>query len=107
MGRLEANFHVVVGQVSSIKNIARCVKSSGIDFHGITLEPLASADAVLSKEEKEAGVALIDIGGGTTDLAIFKDGIIRHTSVIPFGGNIITEDIKRKVAQLLRNKLNY
>ena len=80
-GRLEANFHVVVGQVSSIKNIARCVKSSGIDFHGITLEPLASADAVLSKEEKEAGVALIDIGGGTTDLAIFKDGIIRHTSV--------------------------
>ena len=93
-GRLEANFHVVVGQVSSIKNIARCVKSSGIDFHGITLEPLASADAVLSKEEKEAGVALIDIGGGTTDLAIFKDGIIRHTSVIPFGGNIITEDIK-------------
>ena len=73
-GRLEANFHVVVGQVSSIKNIARCVKSSGIDFHGITLEPLASADAVLSIEEKEAGVALIDIGGGTTDLAIFKDG---------------------------------
>ena len=109
-GRLEANFHVVVGQVSSIKNIARCVKSSGIDFHGITLEPLASADAVLSKEEKEAGVALIDIGGGTTDLAIFKDGIIRHTSVIPFGGNIITEDIKdgcsiiEKQAELLKIK---
>ena len=109
-GRLEANFHVVVGQVSSIKNIARCVKSSGIDFHGITLEPLASADAVLSKEEKEACVALIDIGGGTTDLAIFKDGIIRHTSVIPFGGNIITEDIKdgcsiiEKQAELLKVK---
>ena len=109
-GRLEANFHVVVGQVSSIKNIARCVKSSGIDFHGITLEPLASADAVLSKEEKEAGVALIDIGGGTTDLAIFKDGIIRHTSVIPFGGYIITEDIKdgcsiiEKQAELLKIK---
>ena len=109
-GRLEANFHVVVGQVSSIKNIARCVKSSGIDFHGITLEPLASADAVLSIEEKEAGVALIDIGGGTTDLAIFKDGIIRHTSVIPFGGNIITEDIKdgcsiiEKQAELLKVK---
>ena len=109
-GRLEANFHVVVGQVSSIKNIARCVKSSGIDFQGITLEPLASADAVLSKEEKEAGVALIDIGGGTTDLAIFKDGIIRHTSVIPFGGNIITEDIKdgcsiiEKQAELLKIK---
>ena len=109
-GRLEANFHVVVGQVSSIKNIARCVKNSGIDFDGITLEPLASADAVLSREEKEAGVALIDIGGGTTDLAIFKDNIIRHTSVIPFGGNIITEDIKEgcsiieKQAELLKIK---
>ncbi len=109
-GRLEANFHVVVGQVSSIKNIARCVKSSGIDFDGITLEPIASADAVLSIEEKEAGVALVDIGGGTTDLAIFKDGIIRHTSVIPFGGNIITDDIKegcsiiKKQAELLKIK---
>ena len=109
-GRLEANFHVVVGQVSSIKNIARCIKSAGIDFEGITLEPIASADAVLSNEEKEAGVALIDIGGGTTDLAIFKDGIIRHTSVIPFGGNIITEDIKEgcsiieKQAELLKVK---
>ena len=60
----------------------------------ITLEPLASSDAVLSEEEKEAGVALIDIGGGTTDVAIFKDGIIKHTAVIPFGGNVITEDIK-------------
>ncbi len=93
-GRLEANFHVVVGQVSSIRNIMRCVKSAGIDFGGITLEPIASSDSVLSVEEKEAGVALIDIGGGTTDLAIFKDDIIRHTAVIPFGGNIITEDIK-------------
>jgi len=109
-GRLEANFHVVVGQVSSIKNIARCIKSAGIDFEGITLEPIASSDAVLSQEEKEAGVALIDIGGGTTDLAIFKDGIIRHTSVIPFGGNVITEDIKEgcsiieKQAELLKIK---
>ena len=109
-GRLEANFHVVVGQVSSIRNIMRCVKSAGIDFGGITLEPLASADAVLSQEEKEAGVALIDIGGSTTDLAIFKDGIIRHTAVIPFGGNVITEDIKEgcsiieKQAELLKIK---
>ncbi|MGC1631220.1 MAG: cell division protein FtsA, partial [Gelidibacter sp.] len=71
-GRLEANFHVVVGQVSSIRNIGRCVKSSGLELEGITLEPLASANAVLSQEEKEAGVALIDIGGGTTDLAVFK-----------------------------------
>ena len=92
--RLEANFHIVVGQVSSIRNIGRCIKSSGLEMGDITLEPLASADAVLSYEEKEAGIALIDIGGGTTDVAIFKDGIIRHTAVIPFGGNVITEDIK-------------
>ena len=92
--RLEANFHIVVGQVSSIRNIGKCIKSSGVEMGDITLEPLASSDAVLSEEEKEAGVALIDIGGGTTDVAIFKDGIIKHTAVIPFGGNVITEDIK-------------
>ncbi len=109
-GRLEANFHVVVGQVSSIRNIGRCIKSAGLEMAGITLEPLASANAVLGKEEKEAGVALIDIGGGTTDLAIFKDGIIRHTAVIPYGGNIITDDIKEgcsiieKQAELLKIK---
>ena len=109
-GRLEANFHVVVGQVSSIKNIGRCIKSAGLNMSNITLEPLASSEAVLSFEEKEAGVALIDIGGGTTDLAIFKDGIIRHTAVIPFGGNVITEDIKEgcsiieKQAELLKIK---
>jgi len=109
-GRLEANFHVVVGQVSSIKNIGRCVKSAGIDLSNITLEPVASSNAVLSQEEKEAGVAMIDIGGGTTDLAIYKDGIIRHTAVIPFGGNVITEDIKEgcsiieKQAELLKIK---
>lgn len=109
-GRLEANFHVVVGQVSSIRNVGRCIKSAGLELANITLEPLASAEAVLSQEEKEAGVALIDIGGGTTDLAIFKDGIIRHTAVIPFGGNVITEDIKEgcsiieKQAELLKTK---
>ena len=109
-GRLEANFHVVVGQVSSIRNVGRCIKSAGLNLSDITLEPLASASAVLSQEEKEAGVALIDIGGGTTDLAIFKDGIIRHTAVIPFGGNVITEDIKEgcsiieKQAELLKIK---
>ncbi|WP_213521452.1 cell division protein FtsA [Nonlabens sp.] len=109
-GRLEANFHVVVGQVASIRNIYRCVKSADLELKTITLEPLASADAVLSQEEKEAGVALIDIGGGTTDLAIFKDGIIRHTAVIPQGGNIITQDIKEgcsiieKHAELLKTK---
>jgi len=109
-GRLEANFHVVVGQVSSIRNIGRCIKSSGLEMGQIALEPIASSSAVLSQEEKEAGVALIDIGGGTTDLAIFKDGIIRHTAVIPFGGNVITEDIKegcsiiQKQAELLKVK---
>ena len=92
--RLEANFHIVVGQVSSIRNIGKCIKSSGLEMGDITLEPLASSDAVLSFEEKDAGVALIDIGGGTTDVAIFKDGIIKHTAVIPFGGNVVTEDIK-------------
>ena len=90
----EANFHIVVGQVSSIRNIGRCIKSSGLQMGDITLEPLASSDAVLSEEEKDAGVALIDIGGGTTDVAIFKDGIIKHTAVIPFGGNVITQYIK-------------
>lgn len=108
--RLEANFHVVVGQVASIRNIARCVKSAGLRLAGITLEPLASANAALSAEEKEAGVALVDIGGGTTDIAIFKDSVIRHTSVIPFGGNVITEDIKTgcsiigRQAELLKEK---
>ncbi|TDM00650.1 MAG: cell division protein FtsA [Flavobacteriaceae bacterium] len=108
--RLEANFHVVVGQISSIKNIARCIKSAGLNLTGITLEPIASSVASLSMEEKEAGVALIDIGGGTTDIAIFKDNVIRHTAVIPFGGNIITEDVKEgcsiieRQAELLKTK---
>lgn len=107
-GRVEANFHVVVGQVSSLRNIGRCVVSSGLKLDEITLEPLASAAAVLDEEEMKEGVALIDIGGGTTDLAIFKDGIIRHTAVIPYGGNVITNDIKEacliteKQAELLK-----
>ena len=108
--RLEANFHIVIGQISSIRNIGRCIKAAGLKLEGITLEPLASAAAVLSQEEKEAGVALIDIGGGTTDIAIFKDDIIHSTAVIPFGGNIITEDIKvgcsiiERQAELLKVK---
>src|SRR5690606_23817459 len=109
-GRLEANFHVAVVQVSSIRTVGRSIYSAGLNLEGITLELLSSANAVLSQEEKEAGVALIDIGGGTTDLAVFKDGIIRHTAVIPFGGNVITEDIKEgcsiieKQAELLKIK---
>lgn len=101
--RLEANFHIITGQVTAIKNIYRCVSKAGLVATGLTLEPLASSEAVLSKEEKEAGVVLVDIGGGTTDIAIFQDGIIRHTAVIPFGGNVITEDIK-KGCTIMRNQ---
>jgi len=92
--RLEANFHIITGQIAAAKNIYKCVHKAGLDVADLILEPLASSEAVLSSEEKEAGVALVDIGGGTTDIAIFQDGIIRHTAVIPFGGNSITEDIK-------------
>lgn len=96
--RLEANFHVVVGQMSSIRNIAKCIREAGLEMEALTLEPLASSEAVLAKDEKEAGVAIVDIGGGTTDIAIFKDNIIRHTCVIPYGGGIITDDIKEGCA---------
>ena len=91
---LEANFHIIIGQTTAAKNIYKCVRKSDIDIVDLILEPIASAKAVLGDEEKEAGVALVDIGGGTTDVAIFHDGIIRHTAVIPFGGDIITEDVK-------------
>jgi len=92
--RLEANFHIITGQIAAAKNVYKCVHKAGIEVADLILEPLASSEAVLSPDEKEAGVALVDIGGGTTDIAIFQDGIIRHTAVIPFGGNSITEDIK-------------
>ncbi len=92
--RLEANFHIITGNVGASMNIHKCVERSGLKVKDIILEPIASADAVLTDEEKEAGVVLVDIGGGTTDVAIFHEGIIRHTAVIPFGGNVITEDIK-------------
>ncbi len=92
--RLEANFHIITGQVAAAKNIHRCAYKAGLAVTELILEPLASSAAVLNDEEMEAGVALVDIGGGTTDIAIFQDNIIRHTAVIPFGGNIISEDIK-------------
>lgn len=91
---LEANFHIIIGQTAAAKNIYKCVRKAGLEVVDLILEPIASAEAVLNDEEKEAGVALVDIGGGTTDIAIFQDGIIRHTAVIPFGGDIITEDVK-------------
>ncbi len=107
---LEANFHIIVGQTAAVKNIYKCVTKAGLQVIGMMLEPLSSAAAVLSEEEKEAGVVLVDIGGGTTDIAIFQDCIIRHTAVIPFGGDVITDDIRegchiiRKHAEELKIK---
>ena len=91
---LEANFHIIIGQTAAAKNVLKCIKKAELEMVDLILEPIASAEAVLSDEEKEAGVALVDIGGGTTDIAIFQDNIIRHTAVIPFGGDVITEDVK-------------
>ncbi|UOR03803.1 cell division protein FtsA [Hymenobacter aerilatus] len=96
--RLEGNFHIITAQSTAINNINKCVTKAGLEIDNLILEPLSSSMSVLSDEEKEAGVALIDIGGGTTDLAIFKDGIIRHAAVLPFGGNILTSDIKQGCA---------
>lgn len=96
--RLEGNFHIITAQSTAINNINKCVTKAGLEIDSLILEPLSSSMSVLSDEEKEAGVALIDIGGGTTDLAIFKDGIIRHAAVLPFGGNILTSDIKQGCA---------
>ncbi len=101
--RLEANFHIITGQVTAIKNIMKCVDQANLETQDLILEPLASSEAVLSDEEKEAGVVLVDIGGGTTDVAIFHEGIIRHTAVIPFGGNSVTEDI-REGCSVMRNQ---
>ena len=93
--RLEANFHIITCKVTAAKNIQRCIEKAGLSPVNITLEPIASSASVLSKDDIEEGVALVDIGGGTTDIAIFKDGTILHTAVIPLGGNIITEDVKK------------
>lgn len=93
--KLEANYHVIIGQTSAAKNIVKCIERAGLVMENMILEPIASATAVLEDEEKEAGVAIVDIGGGTTDIAVFYDNIIYHTAVIPFGGNIITEDIRQ------------
>ncbi|GAO30988.1 cell division protein FtsA [Geofilum rubicundum] len=100
--RLEGNFHVVIGRMASVKNIEKCVHRAGLQLNGVVLEPLASAHAVLTEEEMEAGVVMIDIGGGTTDFALFYDGIIRHTAVIPFGGNVVTNDIKEGCSVLFK-----
>ncbi|MEM9894783.1 MAG: cell division protein FtsA [Bacteroidota bacterium] len=108
--KLEADFHIITAQTNAINNINKCVRRAGLEIENLILEPLASSHSVLSDEEKEAGVCLVDIGGGTTDVAVFYDNIIRHTAVIPFGGNIITSDIKQGCmvmehqAELLKTK---
>jgi cell division protein FtsA len=108
--RLEADFHIITAQTNAINNVNKCVRRAGLEIENLILEPLASSLSVLSEEEKEAGICLVDIGGGTTDIAIFHENIIRHTAVIPFGGNIITSDIKQGClvmhhqAELLKTK---
>jgi cell division protein FtsA len=91
--RLEAKVHIVTGAVTSAQNIIKCCNRTGLNVADIVLEPLASAEAVLTSEEKELGVALVDMGGGTTDIALFHDGAVKHTAVLAIGGNHLTSDI--------------
>lgn len=93
--RMEANVHVVTGLVTAIQNIYRCVERAGLRVQDLVLEPIASSHAVLDQEEKEVGVALVDIGGGTTDIAIFEEGVIRHTAMFGIAGNKVTDDVKK------------
>ena len=92
--KVGANFHIITGDKNAIRNINRAVEKSGLRTKDLVLQPLASASAVMGQEDLEAGVAIVDIGGGTTDLAVFYEGILKHTAVIPFGGENITNDIK-------------
>ena len=92
--KVGANFHIITGDKNAIRNINRAVEKSGLHTKDLVLQPLASASAVMGQEDLEAGVAIVDIGGGTTDLAVFYEGILKHTAVIPFGGENITNDIK-------------
>lgn len=92
--RLEAKFNIIVGEDAAIERIRRCFDRVGLKVNGMILQPLASSDAVLSEDEKELGVAVVDIGGGTTDICIYHDKVIRHIAVLPIGGNVINNDIK-------------
>ncbi|TAH04434.1 MAG: cell division protein FtsA [Sphingobacteriales bacterium] len=92
--KVGANFHIITGDRNAIKNINRAVEKSNLSTKDLVLQPLASSAAVMAQEDLEAGVAIVDIGGGTTDLAVFHEGILKHTAVIPFGGENITNDIK-------------
>lgn len=109
--RLSANFHIIIGKASSAKHTELCIERVGLKLQRLILEPLASARAVLTEDEKEVGVVMVDMGGGTTDLVVYYDNVVRHTAVIPFGGNIITEDIKKGCGILHRQaeqiKLQY
>ena len=91
--RLEAEVHIITGAVTSAQNICRAIQRAGLKVHDLVLEPLASSHAVLGRDERDLGVALLDIGGGTTDVAVFFEGSIRHTAIIPFGGSNVTNDI--------------
>jgi cell division protein FtsA len=91
--RLEVRVHIVTGAVSAVQNIVKCVRRCGLEVSDLILQPIASADSVLTVDEKELGVVLIDIGGGTTDIAVYSDGAIRHTAVLPIAGDQITSDI--------------
>jgi len=111
--KLEADFNIITAQTGAVNNISRCVKNTGLEIDNLILEPIASSLATLTEEEREAGIALVDIGGGTTDIAVFYENIIRHTAVIPLGGDIITKDIKEgfrimeKQAEDLKKKFGH
>jgi cell division protein FtsA len=98
--RIEGNFHVVLWRNMYIQSIEKCIERAGLRLNGLLFSPLASAGAVLSEEEKEAGVVMVDIGGGTTNIAVFHDSVLRHSAIIPFGGGVITNDIKEGCAVL-------
>ncbi len=98
--RLEANVHIITGLISAAKNVYRCIEKAGYEVADIVLEPLASSLAVLHPDEREVGVALVDIGGGTTDIAVFEDKTIRHTAVVAVAGNKVTDDIRKGLGVL-------
>ena len=109
--RLEAHVHIVTGSISLIQNLVKCVEAVGVIAEDVTLQPIASSEAVLSPEERELGVVLVDIGGGTTDIAIWKEGSLVHSQIIPVGGNHFTNDLavalKIPHAEAERIKINH
>lgn len=111
--KLEGIFHIIKANVGAVKNIKKCINRAGLDLNSLMLEPLASADAVLTEEEKIGGVVLVDIGGGTIDVAVYYGGVLRHAAIIPFGGSVITQDIETefhllpKTAEKLKVKFGH